>query len=84
MNNGTQAIEGMARMACNEGSSSRRIAGLAPVRVPTRVPAMAPNRKPSPTRARVAATWVCNSPLRINASAVTARREGGGISRPEA
>ena len=84
MNSGTQAMEGMARRAWREGSSSRRIAALDPVRVPSAVPAMAPNRKPSATRAMVAATWVCSSPLRISAQAVTARRDGGGMRRPEA
>ena len=84
MNSGTQAIDGMARTACNEGSSSRRIVVLAPVSVPISVPATAPNRKPSATRAMVAATWVCSSPLRISAIAVTASLDGGGISRPEA
>ena len=84
MNSGTQAMEGIARSAWMDGSSSRAATGLAPFSMPSRVPAVAPMAKPSRTRVRVATTWVCSSPERASDHAVCASRDGGGISRPGA
>ena len=81
---GTQAIEGMARSAWMEGSSSRRAVSLAPVSMPISVPATAPMPKPMATRVMVAATCVCSSPEAASATAVCSRRDGGGIRRPGA
>ena len=76
--NGSQPKTGICTRALKVGSSSALIRGDRPMAAPSSMPRLAPSRKPTNTRCRLAPACSQRSPLRASSTSVSYTKLSGG------